>query len=218
MRHGQSDLRQLWISIADRGSRDHASRLWNSVAGAGRRAAMAAVLWISITGCGGKLVFQEMPLGLKADTELLSDTGRREKLMQSLKDVNLLFFGYTRCPDFCPMTLHKIKSAVDGDAALQKQLALLFVSVDVQNEKVADLNNYLKVFPYARGFTGSRDDINLIEKAFGAYSKEEQGKLSHSLYLYLMNKEGKVIYLLRHDDPIAKIRQALRQAAELGKP
>lgn len=153
-----------------------------------------------------------MPLGLKADTELTADTGKREKLTQSLKEVNLLFFGYTRCPDFCPMTLYKIKSAVDSDAALQKKLALLFVSIDVQNEKAADLKSYLQVFPYARGFTGSRDDITGIEKAFGAYSKEDQGKLSHSLYLYLLNKEGKVIYLLRHDDSVKKIRQALKQA------
>lgn len=173
-----------------------------------------ALLWISIAtpGCSDKLLFQEMPLGLRADTELTSDTGKREKLTQSLKDVNLLFFGYTRCPDFCPMTLHKIKSAVDGDAALQKKLSLLFISIDVQNEKAADLKNYLQVFPYARGFTGSRDDIVGVEKAFGAYSKDEQGKLSHSLYLYLINKDGKVIYLLRHDDPVKKIRQALKQA------
>ena len=86
--------------------------------------------------------------------------------------------------------------------------------VDVQNEKPADLKSYLQVFPYARGFTGSRDDIARIEKSFVAYSKDEQGKLSHSLYLYLLNKDGKVIYLLRHDDPVAKIRKALKQATE----
>lgn len=165
-----------------------------------------------MAGCSEKLLFQEMPLGLKADTELTADSGKREKPVHGLKQVNLLFFGYTRCPDFCPMTLHKIKSAVDGDAALQQKLSLFFISVDVQNEKAADLKSYLQVFPYARGFTGSREEIAGIEKAFGAYSKEDQGKLSHSLYLYLLNKDGKVIYLLRHDDPVKKIRQALKQA------
>lgn len=199
-------------------ARPPARLLWNSLATnaahAGTVRACLLLLWICIAlpGCSDKLLFQEMPLGLKADTELTADTGKREKLTQSLKEVNLLFFGYTRCPDFCPMTLYKIKSAVDSDAALQKKLALLFVSIDVQNEKAADLKSYLQVFPYARGFTGSRDDITGIEKAFGAYSKEDQGKLSHSLYLYLLNKEGKVIYLLRHDDSVKKIRQALKQA------
>jgi|GEM_PF-3365866 len=168
-----------------------------------------------MAGCSERLLFQEMPLGLKAHTELLSDTGKREKLMHSLKQVNLLFFGYTRCPDFCPMTLYKIKSAVEGDTALQNKLSLLFISVDGQNEKPADLKSYLQVFPYARGFTGSREEIAAVEKTFGAYSKDEQGKLSHSLYLYLLNKEGKVIYLLRHDDPVKKLKQALKQAEQI---
>lgn len=199
--------------MATGGSHARPGRLWNTVTGT-RWQVWVLPLWIFTAGCGDKLLFQEMPLGLRADSELLSDTGKREKLTQSLKDVNLLFFGYTRCPDFCPMTLHKIRSAVDGDAALQKKLSLLFISIDVQNEKPADLKNYLRVFPYARGFTGSREDIAGIEKAFGAYSKDEQGKLSHSLYLYLVNKKGKVIYLLRHDDPVKKIRQALKQAMD----
>lgn len=174
------------------------------------------MLWISIAGpgCSDRLHFQEMPLGLKADTELMAETGKSEKLAQSLKAVNLLFFGFTRCPDFCPMTLHKIQSAVAGDAELQKKLALLFISIDTENEKPAELSVYLKAFPYARGFTGSKAEIAQIEKSFGAYSKTEDGKLSHSLYLYLLNREGKVIYLLRHDDPVSKVRQALRQAAE----
>ena len=170
---------------------------------------------MAMPACSEKLLFQQMPLGLKADSELISDTGERQKLAHSLKDVNLLFFGYTRCPDFCPMTLHKIRSAVEGDAALQKKLSLLFISVDAQNEKPADLKSYLQVFPYARGFTGSREEIADVEKSFGAYSKDEQGKLSHSLYLYLLNKDGKVIYLLRHDDPVKKLKRALKQAASL---
>ncbi|MBL8035773.1 MAG: SCO family protein [Leptospiraceae bacterium] len=177
-----------------------------------RRWALPLVL-LFVAACNSKLRFQELPLGLKADTVLVSHDGQRTNPKQFLKEVNLLFFGYTRCPDFCPMTLHKIHSAVANDNELQQKLALLFISVDHANEKPADLATYLRVFPYARGFTGSREEIAAVEKAFGAYSKTEQGKLSHSLYLYLLNREGKVIYLLRHDDNVAKIREALRQAA-----
>ena len=196
-------------------------RLWNSITipvsfgRIGRVLPLLLWIFIAAAGCSDRLHFQEMPLGLKPDTELVADTGKREKLADSLKAVNLLFFGFTRCPDFCPMTLYKIKSAVEGDTALQNKLSLLFISVDGQNEKPADLKSYLQVFPYARGFTGSREEIAAVEKTFGAYSKDEQGKLSHSLYLYLLNKEGKVIYLLRHDDPVKKLKQALKQAEQI---
>lgn len=175
-------------------------------------------LWISIAipGCSEKLRFQDLPLGFKSDLKLMSDQGKEENPALALKQVNLLFFGYTHCPDFCPMTLQRIQSAVAGDAELQKKMALIFISVDPKQDKPADLARYLTPFPYARGYTGTPEQLQLAEKAFGAYAKEEPDKISHSLYLYLLNQQGKVIFLMRYDDPLKKIRQALKQAESTG--
>ncbi|MFZ5630972.1 MAG: SCO family protein [Spirochaetota bacterium] len=155
-----------------------------------------------------------MPLGLKPDTELTAQNGKREKLVGHLKQVNLLFFGFTRCPDFCPMTLHRLQSAIGDNTALKAKLSLLFISVDAVNDKPAELARYLASFPYAHGFTGTAEEIRRVEKLFGAYSKTENGSISHSLYLYLLNKEGRVIHLVRYDDPVEKLRQVLEQAAK----
>ncbi len=180
-----------------------------------KRALSALLIGISLLGCSELVTFHEMPLGLKPDTELTGPNGQREKLLSQLGQVNLLFFGFTRCPDFCPMTLHRLQSAIGDDSDLKTKLTLLFISVDTANDKPGDLVRYLSAFPYARGFTGSAEEIRRVEKLFGAYSKEEKGTISHSLYLYVLNKKGKVIYLIRYDDPIEKIRQVLRQAAKL---
>jgi len=181
-----------------------APQLWKSI---------AIGLWISIASCGGeKLVFQELPLGIPADTLLTSHENVRENPAISLGKANLLFFGYTRCPDFCPVTLHKIETAIKGNSALQKALRLIFVSVDSKRETPADLKRYLAQYPYARGYTGTPAEIQKLEKAFGSYSAPEpDGRLSHSLYIYLVNEKGKVVFLLRHDDPAEKIRRALEQ-------
>lgn len=170
---------------------------------------------ILLPACSERVTFREMPLGLKPDTELTAQNGQREKLVGHLKQVNLLFFGFTRCPDFCPMTLHRLQSAIGDDAELKAKIALLFISVDAANDKPADLSRYLASFPYARGFTGTAEEIRRVEKMFGAYSKEEKGTISHSLYLYALNKQGKVIYLIRYDDSVEKIRDVLQQAAKL---
>ncbi len=173
-----------------------------------------AIVCIYGTSCRGQRVaFTEMPLGLSSDTQLVSQDGTREKIIDHLKPVTLLFFGFTHCPDFCPMTLHKIHSAVAKDAEMQKKLALLFVTVDPQNDTAKELKTYLSAFPYARGYTGKPDELKKIEKAFGAFSKPSDKTISHSLYVYLLNAEGKVIYLIRSDESTETLWQILQQAA-----
>lgn len=158
-----------------------------------------------------KLEFTEMPIG--GDAELISQDGSREKLSQSFRPATLLFFGFSQCPDFCPMTLHRLDAALKKDADLTAKTRLLFVSVDSEGEKPENLKKFLSPFPYARGYMGSRDEIAAVEKMFGAHSEKRDAGFSHSLYIFVLNKSGKVVYLLRHDDPAEKILQAVRQAA-----
>lgn len=180
-----------------------------------KRTIAFSLFCLLVNACRGeRLAFQEMPLGFTADTSLVSHDGTRERLIDSIKPVTLLFFGFTHCPDFCPMTLHKIHSAIDGNAELQKKLALLFVTVDPQNDKPEVLKGYLSAFPYARGFTGEPAELKRLEKSFGAFSKPTDKTISHSLYVYLLNAQGKVIYLIRSDESTEKLRAILRQAAE----
>ena len=165
-------------------------------------------------GCGQRIHFQELPLGLSHDTALISHTAVRENVVAAIKPVTLLFFGYTRCPDFCPMTLHKLQAAVGEDEKLKENLRLIFISVDPKHANPAELKNYLSAFPYARGYVPGEDELRAVEKAFGAFSKQERATISHSLYLYLLNSKGRVIHLIRSDAPVADLRKVMRQALE----
>lgn len=167
-----------------------------------------------MAGCGERIQFQELPLGLGADTALESQDGARERVAAALKPITLLFFGYTRCPDFCPMTLHKLHAAVGEDAQLKDNLRLIFISVDPQNDKPAELKRYLSAFSYARGYTGSAEELRQTEKSFGAFSKPADKTISHSLYLYVLNRQGRVIHLIRSDAPVAELRNVMQQALQ----
>lgn len=175
---------------------------------------MKKLLFIAVlTCCKEPLEFKELPLG--QDAELISQDGTREKLSANFRPATLLFFGFTRCPDFCPTLLHRLDSALRTRPKLLGQTRLIFISVDSKRERPENLKTFLQPFPYARGYTGSRDQIAAVERAFGAHSETKLSDVSHSLYLYLLNPKGKVIFLLRHDDPIERIIQALEQASAL---
>lgn len=154
---------------------------------------------------------KELPLGIEPTVELLSQENIKTRL-STIPGVKILFFGFTRCPDFCPLTMHTLDAAIQA-AHLSEKIRLLFVSVDSAHETPANLKAFLAAYPYATGFTGSQEAIQRLEKSLGAYSKVESGKLSHSLFVYVLNEKNKVVYLLKHDDPREKISAVLSQAA-----
>jgi protein SCO1/2 len=78
---------------------------------------------------------------------------------------SLLFFGYTSCPDICPVTLSVLaqmekKLAEAGDQDLLDQLEVYLISVDPERDSAEALGKYVGAFsPRFTGVTGSRDAI-----------------------------------------------------------
>ncbi len=123
---------------------------------------------------------------------------------------HLLFFGYTHCPDICPVTM--------GVAAQAKKLAetnnhifpqVIFVSVDPDRDKVDMLTDYVQYFD--KDFIGVTGDDALIKaltlQLSVVYMKMEPKEgsdnylVDHSSALLLLNPEGKLVAFLNppHD-------------------
>ncbi len=113
---------------------------------------------------------------------------------------SLLFFGYTTCPDICPITLATIRQfdqllqEADPEAAAQLQVAM--ISVDPQRDTAEKLDAYMGYFDEDYlGVTGQYIDIfNLgrqLNVAFG-YTPTENGDylVNHSGEIVLINPEG----------------------------
>jgi protein SCO1/2 len=81
--------------------------------------------------------------------------------------VTMLYFGYTFCPDVCPLVLQNVLAAADrmGDAA--RLLRFLFVTVDPGRDTVPVLDGYTKAFGPA--FTGLSGDANALERLARRY-------------------------------------------------
>ena len=85
-----------------------------------------------------------MPMGV--DFELPSTLDRAIKLSEFQDKIVLLNFGYTYCPDICPIVLGKLanlQKSLDPEA---EKLQVLFVSFDPERDNLAHLKQYLRHF------------------------------------------------------------------------
>lgn len=124
----------------------------------------------------------------------------------------LVYFGYTYCPDVCPVDLQRI---MQGFARFEKEKPALatrvqpmLISVDPQRDTPAVLKPYVAAFhPRLIGLTGTSDQIAKVAKDFAVIYNVE-GKpgatdylVGHSRTPYLFDPDGKPIALVPVDDP-----------------
>lgn len=94
------------------------------------------------------------------------DAFAREKFQQQW---NLVFFGFTSCPDFCPMELRKLGKVLRLAHAAGQPLRVVFVSVDPERDSGARLADYVAFFhPDIIGLRGDNPAIANLAQFFGA--------------------------------------------------
>lgn len=110
----------------------------------------------------------------------------------------LLFFGYTHCPDVCPVTLAAMSASVEAITALGGEPPrVVFVSVDPERDAPAHLRGYVTLFrDEFLGVTGPHDQLRRLAKALGVtYARSGDGPdylVEHSAALLLVNPDGKL--------------------------
>lgn len=108
-------------------------------------------------------VIYEQPVAI-SDFELL-DHHSRPFTQDTLEDNwTLVFFGFTNCPDICPLTMHELTGFygdLDGDP-LQSDTQVVMISVDPFRDDTAQIANYMQGFH--PDFLGVNGDFNTISK------------------------------------------------------
>jgi len=113
----------------------------------------------------------------------------------------LIYFGFTYCPDICPSELKKMAEALNilPEGAKAKVVPLM-ISVDPWRDSVAQLSGYVKEFhPKLIGLVGTPQQTDNITRKFRVYTskgpEESEGDylVDHSIFMYLMDKQGKFL-------------------------
>jgi protein SCO1/2 len=131
----------------------------------------------------------------------------------------LIFFGYTQCPDVCPMTLLSLTEALellgrDGDA-----IQPVFITVDPLRDTPEVIADYLSNFhPRFIGLTGTRQQIASVERAFAVYVKAADGAdknanylVDHTALAYLIGPDGAFRAFLQQTLSPAEMAEKIRE-------
>jgi len=114
---------------------------------------------------------------------------------------SFVFFGYTHCPDVCPITLALLNQV---DQVLKKETDVvkhktIFISVDPERDTMAQLADYVPYFnPEFIGVTGSLENLRVLTKSLGiAFGKEGdtesvEYEVFHSARIMLIDPEARL--------------------------
>ena len=117
--------------------------------------------------------------------------------------VVLLYFGYTYCPDVCPLTLAHVAQALQPVKGAANDVRVLFVTVDPTRDDLKTLKDYTANFgPEFVGLRGTPDELATLAKRYRvAYSvtpDPDPAKyvVTHSSALYAFDRKGHARLLL----------------------
>jgi len=178
------------------------------------RALIAAVAVAMLpTACSGPSAPAKPPLDgarIGGPFTLTNQDGKQVTDRDFAGKYRIVYFGYTFCPDVCPVDVRNIGlglSAVEkSDPALGAKIVPIFISVDPARDTPAVLKSFVANFhPRMVGLTGSAPAVDAVAKEYAVYYKK--GELTpgggymvdHARATYLMDPEGKPLALLPQD-------------------
>lgn len=153
---------------------------------------------------------------------LVSETGATVTDADVITRPTLLYFGYTFCPDVCPVDSARNAEAVDILTNSGLDVQPVFVTVDPKRDTPEVLADYTDLFhPRMLGLTGSAEQIAEAAKAYRTYHQaqdtgDDYYLVDHTTFTYLvLPEEGFVEFFRRDDTPdrVAEITTCYVNAA-----
>ena len=187
-----------------------------------------------ISGCLVIFLFVMLPIFLSIEKKEDEYIKKFRGSSFSLNDVNneiitessfegpltAIFFGFTNCPDICPMTLNNLDLAIKNlDQKKKNKFKVFFVSIDPERDSPEVIKEYLNSFENKiYGITGDPKKVFLMSKSWGVLSEKiftEDGNylINHSSSIILL-KDGKYLSRISHhakyEDIFKNINKYLR--------
>jgi len=142
----------------------------------------------------------EAPQVVGGPFELVDQNGRKVDEGVLKGEWSTVFFGFTYCPDVCPMTLQALTEARELLGPKGEDLRIVFISVDPKRDTPGQMKAYLEAQdlpPGTLGLTGTPEQVAQVAKAYRVYygvagdPDSDSYQVNHSTAAYLMNPKGR---------------------------
>ena len=154
------------------------------------------------------------------DFALVDKAGKPVRFIDFAGQYRIVYFGFTYCPDACPMDVQTLIKGYNQFAKTEPMVAArvqpIFVSIDPARDTPAVVGEFAAAFsPKLIGLTGSEAQVAQAAKMFGSYFKKGEATgdggylMDHSRIAYLMDPQGKPLALLPIDKGPAAIADEL---------
>ena len=136
---------------------------------------------------------------------LLDSAGKTVTEADVITAPSLVYFGYTFCPDVCPMDTIRNAEAVDVLEENGKTATPVFISIDPKRDTPEVVGDYAEaIHPRMIGLTGSPEQVKAASRAYRTYYKahddyDEYYLVDHSTMTYLVLPEHGVVEFFRRD-------------------
>ena len=168
---------------------------------------------------------------------LLSETGQLQSINDFKAPLRLVFFGFTYCPDICPLTLYKIGGALRSLELPAESIDVLFISVDPKRDTPEALTQYTDAFhENITGLSGTIPQLqslmlkfrtnfgyNLLTEAgeepiplenYTSLPSDANYTPYHSSQIYLLDQHGEIVDLIGHGSDPKRIAQTISKVIE----
>ena len=186
---------------------------------------------VILGGCLVIFIFIMLPIVLSVQEKKADIVASYTGSSFILKDVNnnpiteksfqgpltAIFFGFTNCPDVCPLTLANIDQVMEKlDDVENEKLKVYFISIDPERDSPEIIKNYLDSFKNKiYGITGDPEKIFLLSRSWGVLSEKifnEDGSylINHSSSILLLDN-GKYIDRISHHENLDNILKVIKK-------
>lgn len=143
---------------------------------------------------------------------LTGHEGNKVRLDQFQDKIVLISWGYTNCPDICPLTLANLNETIEYLGEDANNVQVLFVTVDPERDTAQRMNSYVPYFNESFiGLTGSQEEIEDIADSYavtivkhpavygrGRFDTWDRYLMTHTNTIHLVDQNGRLFLTYPH--------------------